>query len=69
MFEIPDLRRRETLHLRSVCRGEGEGVALICSYIPRLRLFFEVLNFNIYFFFRKLNILGVMKILWIFFGG
>ena len=44
MFEISDLRRRETLYLRSVCPfvhpgGRGWGT-LIFSYIGRLGLFF-----------------------------
>ena len=46
-FEISDLRRRETLHFRSVCTfvhqwgggGGGGGGTLIFSYIRRLGLF------------------------------
>ena len=75
MFEISDLRR-ETLHLRSVCPPGGGGYSDM--FIHMLWLFFEVLNFEFqYFLFffgggggggvRKLNILGGMKILWIFF--
>ena len=48
MFEISDLRR-ETLHLSSVCPPGGAGT-LICSYICRLWLFFEVLNFEFQYF-------------------
>ena len=59
MFEISDLRRREILHLRSVCpcvtqRGEGGGGGtLIFSYIRRPGLFLgvKILNFNIFVFF------------------
>ena len=40
MFEISDLRRRETLHLRSVC--PPGGCTLMFSYICRLMLFFGV---------------------------
>ena len=61
MFEISDLRRRQILHLRFAAsvrfspwgKGEGGGT-LIFSYS---------------FFFRKLNIFGGLKILWIFLGG
>ena len=73
MFEI--LRRREILHLRSVCPpgvcGRGGGGTLIFSYIcwPRLFLGFKILNFNIFGGFRKLNIFWGMKLLWIFFWG
>ena len=52
MFEISDLRRREILHLRSVCPtppGVGEKGTLICSYIRGLKL----LNFNIFGGFQK----------------
>ena len=40
MLEISDLRRREILHLRSVCHPGGGGGAstLIFSYIGRLGL-------------------------------
>ena len=41
------------------------------SYIRRLGSFFwfKILNFNIFWVFRKMNIFGGIKILWIFFGG
>ena len=52
MFEISDLRGRETLHLRPVCpfvhqgrEGGGGGGSLIFSYIRRFRLFFGVHDF------------------------
>ena len=74
MFEISDLRRREILFLRSVCpfvpKGGG-GDTLIFSYIRRPGLFIGVQNFEFQYFggvFRKQNIFGGMKILWIFFG-
>ena len=61
MFEISDLRRSETLHLRSFCppagRGGG-GCTLIFSYIRRLGLFFGVQKFEFQIFFgifRKLH--------------
>ena len=69
MFEISDLRRREILHLRSLCPfipqwvgGGGGGGTLIFSYIHRLWLFLgvKVLNFDILEDFQK--------ILWIFLG-
>ena len=44
-----------------------QGGTLIFSYI--LRLGFKILNFNISWVFRKINIFLGMKILWIFFGG
>ena len=46
------------------------GGTLIVSYIRRLgsSLGFKILNFNIVWVFRKMNIFGGMKILWIFFG-
>ena len=61
IFEISDLRRRETLHLRSVCPpwgGGGGGGSLIFSYIRRFRLFlyfwgFKISNFNIFVVFQK----------------
>ena len=69
MFEISDLRRRETLYLRSVCPfvhpgGRGWGT-LIFSYIGRLGLFFlgggggQNFVFQYFWGFQK-------KILWIF---
>ena len=66
MFEI--LRRREILHLWSVCPpcrcvcvlGRGGGT-LIFSYIRWPGLFFRVQNFEFQYFWGK-------KILWIFFG-
>ena len=51
--------------------GAGGGGTLIFSYIRRLGssyLGFKVLNFNIFWAFRKINIFLGMKILWIFFG-
>ena len=50
-----------------VCGGD----TLIFSYKRRLGPFFgfKILNFNIFVFFRKINILGGKKILWIFLGG
>ena len=45
---------------------------LIFTYIRRLGPFFGVQNFEFQYFFlvfRKMNIFGGMKILWIFFGG
>ena len=72
IFEISDLRRKEILHLWSVCpfppRGGGGGRGtLICSYIRGLKL----LNFNILGGFQKTEHFKGMKILWIFFfwGG
>ena len=47
------------------------GFSLIFSCIRRLQLFLGVQNFEFQYFsgvFRKLNIFGGMKILWIFFG-
>ena len=57
MFEISDLRRREILLYFHTYIGTG--------YF----FWFKLLNFNFlgFFFFRKLNIFGGMKILWIFF--
>ena len=46
--------------------------SLIFSYIGRLGSFlgFKILNFNIFFLvFRRINIFGDMKTLWIFLGG
>ena len=72
MFEISDLRRREILHLRSVCPffPQGVGRTLIFSYIRRLQLFFGVQNFEFHYpiflgggGYRNLNIFGGMKIL------
>ena len=48
--------------------GAGVGGTLIFSYIRRLRSFFGVQNFNIFGVFRKMNVFGGIKILWIFFG-
>ena len=67
LFEISDLRRREILHIKSVClfSPRGEGVTLIFSYIRRLTLFF-CSKFLISIFLgslRKLNIFGALKIL------
>ena len=42
------------------------------SYIRRLRVIFwgfKILNFNIFWAFRKMNIFWGMKTLWIFFGS
>ena len=50
---------------------KGRGGTLIFSHIRRLGLFFlgyKILNFNIFWVFRQMNIFGGMKILWIFFG-
>ena len=52
--------------------GGGGGGTLIFSYIRRLGSFFggfKILNFNIFWVFRKMNIFLGRKILWIFFGG
>ena len=59
-IEISDLRRREILHLRSLCPcvpqagggvGEGGGgCTLIFSYIRRPGLFFGVKNFEFQYF-------------------
>ena len=50
--------------------GGGGGGTLIFKYIRRLRpLFgFNLLNFNIFWDFKKMNIFGGMKVLWIFLG-
>ena len=50
--------------------ASGAGT-LICSYIHRLEPVLGVQNFdfNIFVFFRKINIFGALKILWILFGG
>ena len=72
MFEISDLRRRETLHFRSVCPfvhqcvggGGGGGGTLIFSNIRRLRLFLGVQNLEISIFlgvFRKLNTFWIRR--------
>ena len=65
IFEISDLSKREILHLRSICslfpRGGGGGGGDF--------LWFKILNLNILGIFRKLNIFGDIKILWIFFGS
>ena len=65
VFEISDLRRREILHLRSVCPpgcvcvgGGGYSYIYIHTQARTIFLWFKILNFNI-FFFRKLNIFGV----------
>ena len=53
-------------------QGGGGGGTLIFSYIRTLGSFFGVQNFEFQYFcwvFRKMNIFGGMKILWIFFGG
>ena len=55
MFEISDLRRRETLHLRSVRLSTSDGGV-------------KILNFNIFEDFRKTEYFWGMKILWIFLG-
>ena len=60
-FEISDLRR-EILHLRSVCLFPAPHVGL--GYFGG----FKILNLNYFGVFRKLNIFGGMKILWIFLG-
>ena len=74
MFKISDLRRREILHLRSVCPfvlqcvcvGGGGGGTLIFSYTRRLWLFWGVQIFEFqYIFFLG----GVWEGLWIFLGG
>ena len=52
-----------------VCGGWG---TLIYSYIlRRLGPYFwlKILNFNLFGVFSKINVFGVMKILWIFCGG
>ena len=49
--------------------GGGRGIPIF-SYIRRLRPFFgfNILNFNIFGVFRKMNIFGGMKFVWIFLG-
>ena len=55
--------------------SSAQGDTLIYSYISKLGPFlgFKIYNFNIlllfFFFFRKMNIFGAMKILWIFSWG
>ena len=51
-------------------RGGGGGT-LIFSCIRRLGSFFlvKILNFNIFWVFRKIDIFLGVKILWIFFWG
>ena len=69
IFEISSLVRL------SVCPPGGGGAWIFSIFhtcIYRLRMFFLVQNFEFQYFlggFRKLNIFGDMKILWIFFGG
>ena len=48
MFEVSELRRKETLHLRLVCPPWGGGGVgtLIVSYIRRLELFLGVQSFE-----------------------
>ena len=52
-------------------RGGGGGGILIFSYTCRLGSFFgvKILNFNIFWVFRKINTFWGMKTLWIFFWG
>ena len=55
-----------------MARGGGRGGTLIFSYIRRLGSFFWGSKFLISIFlgdFRKINIFGGMKSLWIFLGG
>ena len=53
--------------------SSAQGDTLIYSYISKLGAFlgFKISNFNIlfFFFFRKMNIFGTMKILWMFSWG
>ena len=62
MFEISYLRRREILHLRSVCPfvPQGERGILIFSYTRRLVLFLGVHNFEFQYFwgFQKTEYFG-----------
>ena len=69
VFEISDLRRREILHLRSVC-PPGDGVLLYLHTYAGSDYFFGVQNseFQYFFFFRKLNIFGVWRFCGKFFG-
>ena len=74
VFEISDLRRREILHLRSVCPpgcvcvGGGGGVLLYLHTYAGSDYFFVVQNSEFqYFFFQKTKYFWGMKILWKFF--
>ena len=74
MFAISDLRRREIIHLRSICpffRGRGYSYIFIHTYYVGLGYFwgFKILNFNIFWVLQKTEFFGGMKILWIYFGG
>ena len=78
VFEISDLRRREILHLRSVCPPGCVcvcvcvcvcgGVLLYLHTYAGSDYFFVVQNSEFqYFFFRKLNIFGYENFVEIFF--
>ena len=78
MFEISDLKRRDSLRLRSVRSSTRDGrsgrVPLIFSYICRLGLFLGVQNFEfhyffIYFFFQKTEYFGGYENFVDIFGG
>ena len=69
-IEISYLRRREILHLRSVCpcdpqAGGKGGCTLIFSYIHRPGIFLglNILNFNIFGGLQENEYFWVMKIL------
>ena len=67
----------QTGHLDPRGGGGGAGGTLVYSDIRRLGSFFfffwgggvKILNFNIFWVFRKMNIFVGVTILWIFFGS
>ena len=77
MFEISDLKRRDSLPLRSVRSSTGDGgsgrVPLIFSYICRLGLFSGVQNFEFHYFlfcfFQKTEYFGGYEDFVDIFGG
>ena len=78
IFEISDLRR-EILHLRSVCLSVSPPPPQVRLSVCVLYIFMHMLaraiwgvqyfEFQYFWGFRKLNIFGGMKILWIFLGS